>query len=405
VLAIVLSHINKSLQWQWFAEELLARGVPHVFVLVDRDRPLLADDLARLGSTVYYLPHRGFASHLGNLVRVAGILRRHRVTVLQSSLPYGNLLGQTAAALLGIRRRVTTCENPHWAKDQGSRKQEVIDRLTFRLASRVIACTGLAEEYIHEVYGVPRDRMTIIPHSLKVQEYEHVAPERVEALRRQLAVAPDDFVVGMIARLERWKGHFDAVEAMKTVTRSDPKVTLLVFGSRGEAHDDLLAAIRQAALDDRVRYCGFVPDTTALYRLFDVHMHVPVDKLVENTGITIIEGMISGCAQILTRSGFAYELARHMDNAWVVDYRSPEQIAEAILALRADPALRRTLGQAARRDALQRFDYRDKVDRHLELYGMTTASGPRGGGLDQGSAERAQSSSSSGVASSSSGAS
>jgi glycosyltransferase involved in cell wall biosynthesis len=134
-------------------------------------------------------------------------------------------------------------------------------------------------------------------------------------------------------------------------------------------------------------------------------MHVPVDKLVENTGITIIEGMISGCAQILTRSGFAYELARHMDNAWVVDYRSPEQIAEAILALRADPALRRTLGQAARRDALQRFDYRDKVDRHLELYGMTTASGPRGGGLDQGSAERAQSSSSSGVASSSSGAS
>jgi glycosyltransferase involved in cell wall biosynthesis len=404
VLAIALSHINKSLQWQWFAEELLARGTPHVFILIDRERPLLAEDLARLGSRAYFLRHRGTASHLRNLAAMLRILRRHRVSVLHSSLPYGNLLGQSAAAILGIRTRVTTCENPHWAKDQGSLKQELIDRLTFRLASRVIACTKLAEEYIHDVFGVPLERLTIIPHSLKVSEYEHVAPERVEALRRQLGLSPGDFVVGMIARLERWKGHFDAVEAMRTVVARDPKVKLLIFGSRGEAHDDLVAAIGEAGLEANVRYCGFVPDTTALYQLFDVHMHVPVDKLVENTGINIIEGMISGRAQILTRSGFAYELARHLDNAWVVDYRSPGQIAEAILGLRADPALRERLGRKARQDALERFDYREKVDRHLELYGMAPAGPPRSRTPGQGTEDRAQASSSAGVSSNLSGA-
>jgi glycosyltransferase involved in cell wall biosynthesis len=216
-------------------------------------------------------------------------------------------------------------------------------------------------------------------------------------------LSPEDFVVGMVARLERWKGHFDAVEAMRTVVARDPNVKLLIFGSGGEAHDELLAAIRVAGLEASVRYCGFVPDTTALYRLFDIHLHVPVNKLVENTGINIIEGMISGCAQILTRSGFAYELARHLDNAWVVDYRSPQQIADAILALRGDPALRKGLGQKARKDALARFDYRDKVDRHFELYGIAPADDPRSRTRSQGTEDRAQAKRSAGVASNLSG--
>jgi glycosyltransferase involved in cell wall biosynthesis len=292
------------------------------------------------------------------------------VTVLHSSLPYGNLLGQTAALLCGVRLRLTTCENPSWARDHGNLKQELIDRLTYRVAHRVIACTELARDYLARHYRIPTAKLMVIPHSLKVSDYEDVAPARVSALRAGLDLAPGDFVVGMVARLERWKGHRYVIEAMRRVVREQPGVRLLIFGSRGDAYDEVHRAIEEYGLQSSVAYKGFVEDSIALYRVFDIHVHTPINAIVENTGINIIEGMISGCAQILTRSGFSYYLARHLENAWVVDYCSADDIAKAILTLKADPALRRRLGQNARMDALRLFDYRDKVTSHLAAYGM-----------------------------------
>jgi glycosyltransferase involved in cell wall biosynthesis len=373
-VGFVLSHINKSLQWLWFAEELQARGVPHVFVLVETGRPLLADDLARLGTPVYVLPHVGFRSHLVNVLRCARLLRRHHVAVLHTSLPYGNLVGLLAGALLGIRPRLTTCENPSWAKDQGSRKQELIDRLAFRLAHRVIACTALAREYLGRTFGVPDSKMTVIPHSLKVSDYEGVGRKRVERVRAQSGIREGDFVIGMVARLESWKGHVYAVRAMKRVAARHPNARLFIFGSDGPARGELERCIQENDLSGVVAYKGFVDDPIALFRTFDIHVHVPINAIVENTGINIIEGMISGCAQVLTRSGFSYDLARHLENAWVVGYEDADAIAEALLALIADPELRRRLGAEAACDARRQFDYRVKVDRHLAEYGME--SGP-----------------------------
>jgi len=377
-IAFVLSHINKSLQWLWFAEELHARGVPHVFVIVETGRPLLADDLERLGSPVYVLPHAGFRSHLVNVLRCIRILRRHRVAVLHTSLPYGNLVGMLAGALLGIRPRLTTCENPSWAKDQGSRKQELIDRLTFQLAHRVVVCTVLGREYLERTFGVPDSKMVLIPHSLKVSDYEGVSPERVERVRAQAGIREGDFVIGMVARLESWKGHVYAVRAMKRVAARHPNARLLIFGSDGPARGELERCIEDCGLSGVVAYKGFVDDPTALFRTFDVHVHVPINAIVESAGINIIEGMISGCAQVLTRSGFSYELARHLDNAWVVGYEDADAIAEALLALIPDPELRRRLGASAARDARRLFDYRVKVDHHLDAYGMASGAAQAG---------------------------
>jgi glycosyltransferase involved in cell wall biosynthesis len=342
----------------------------HVFILIEPQRPLLFDDLQKIGSPVYHLVHRSAASHFANLLAVLRILRAHRVGILHASLPYGNLIGLIAGSLLRIRVRVTTCENPSWARDQGSRKQDLIDRLTYRLATRVVVCTEIGRDYLARTYGVPIAKMELIGHSLKLSDYDDVSPARIAAQRQKLGLREGDFVVGMVARLEAWKGHQYAVEAIKLVAQQIPTVRLLIFGSRGQGYDELERWITLHGVADNVEYKGFVDDNIALYRLFDVHLHVPVNELVESFGITIIEGMVSGCAQVLTRSGVSVSVAQHMQNAWLVDYRSPAAIAEALLALHADPGLRARLGETARRDARRHFDYRDKVDRHLEVYGL-----------------------------------
>jgi glycosyltransferase involved in cell wall biosynthesis len=367
-IAYVTSHINKSLQWAWFAEGLRDAGVDQVHIVINDCEPLLLADLRRLGLTAYYLPHRGPLSHAVNLWKVWRLLRRHRVGLVHTSLPHGNLIGQVAALLAGVRARVSTCENASWGDDFGNRKHQAIDRLTYKLSRRVVAVSDSAAEYLRDRWKLGPDRLVTIYHGLKVSEFEAVGPDRIESLRRRLGLDPGDFVVGVVARFEHWKGHDDIIDAAREVVAARPEVKFVIVGSKGPEYDRLFEKIKGYGLEGSVLYKGFVDDPVALFQLFDVHVHVPINRFVENCGINIIEGMVSRRAQVLTRSGYAYTTARHLENCLVVDYRDAGQIARAVLELRDDPGLRERLGREARADAVRLFSNDVKVERHLALY-------------------------------------
>ena len=61
------------------------------------------------------------------------------------------------------------------------------------------------------------------------------------------------------------------------------------------------------------------------------------------------------------------EMIRHGENGLLVE-NTPEAIAAAIRELRADPALARRLGEAARRTVTERFTVEHMVRRTMEVY-------------------------------------
>jgi hypothetical protein len=137
-----LSHIKKSLQWQWFAESMKDSGIKQIYVIIDNNNNVpnyFFQDLKDMGLDVFLLPHRNTWSHLRNIRKVISLIRKHEVDIVHTSLPFGNIVGQMAAKLSGTKHRITTCENASWAHDFGHKKQERIDKLTFRLAKKVIA--------------------------------------------------------------------------------------------------------------------------------------------------------------------------------------------------------------------------------------------------------------------------
>ncbi|MBK8585281.1 MAG: glycosyltransferase family 4 protein [Bacteroidetes bacterium] len=210
--------------------------------------------------------------------------------------------------------------------------------------------------------------MTIIHHSLKSDEYLFKDESRVEKLRKDLNIEPNTFIIGMVARFEYWKGHIFAIEAFRKLLKEYPNVRMLIFGSKGESFKSVIRYIQSFDLHDHILYKGFVSDNIALFRLFDIHVHIPIKAESETFGINIMEGMISGCAQILTLSGISCFTARDQENCLVVPYSNTEAVYQAMKRLIEDPELREKLGQKAKEDALKYFQYTDKVQMHLELY-------------------------------------
>jgi glycosyltransferase involved in cell wall biosynthesis len=367
-IAFLTSHINHSTQWNWFSDELQKRGVPHIHIIINHDYPLLADDLKAMGVKVYFLKHRNFFHFFTNFFQVCYILLKHKIDLVHTELPYGNLVGQISAWFCGIKMRVSTCGNTTWAYDFKNKKQLIIDKITYRLSKKVIALTEEAKEFLIENYNIPEEKLTIIHHSLKSDEYLFTDESRVNKLRAELNIEPGVFVIGMVARFEFWKGHIFAIEAFRKLLKEYPNVRLLIFGSKGESFDSVIRYIKSYDLQDYIMYKGFVSDNIALFRLFDVHIHIPIKSISETFGINIVEGMISGCAQILTLAGISCFTARNEENCLVVPYTSSNAVYFALKRMINDPELRARLGKQAQLDAIKYFKYSDKVEKHLELY-------------------------------------
>ncbi len=367
-VGFITSHINQSTQWNWFSDELLKRGVAHIHIIINESYPLLADDLKKMGVKVYYLPHKRFYHFFTNFIKVCYILQKNKISLVHTELPYGNLVGLISAWFCGIKMRVSTCGNTTWAFDYNNKKQKMIDKITYFLSKKVIALTEEAKSFLIKNYHIPESKLTIIHHSLKSEEYLFKDDSRVEKLRNDLKIESNVFIIGMVARFEFWKGHIFAIEAFRKLLMEYPNVRMLIFGSKGESFNSVIRYIQNYDLQDHIIYKGFVSDNIALFRLFDVHVHIPINSESETFGINIMEGMISGCAQILTLSGISCFTARDEENCLVVPYSNTEAVYLALKRMISDPDLRKRLGEKAREDAMKYFQYSDKVQKHLELY-------------------------------------
>lgn len=364
-----LSHIEKSLQWFWFAEELQKREITQVYVLIttnENTENYFYNDLLKLGVEVYVLNHTGKLSYLKNILKTRSIIKKHKPDIIHTSLPLGNIVGQSAALLCGIKNRVTTCENVSWAHDFKNKKQEWIDNYTFRKSKRIIATSEIAADYLRKNWNFDKLKLEVIYHGLKFSDYD-VTTERVEALKKKLQIDNSkNLIVGVIARFEFWKGHEYIIEAAKLL-RDHPEIKFYIFGSKGSYYETAMKKIEEYNLNQQIIYSGFIEDTTSLYQLFDIHLHVPINEHVETGGITILEGMMAERFQVLTLSGYAWQTAKHLQNSFVVPFKNAKAIADGILWMKNNSEKAKAIAKQAKADVMS-FNVKKKTDQHIELY-------------------------------------
>ncbi|MBL7910341.1 MAG: glycosyltransferase [Bacteroidia bacterium] len=370
-VAFVSSHIHTSLQFEWFEEELFKQNIYNIHVIIntlENEVPLLHTELIKLGIKSYLLNYKNRLSLFTLLFSLRKILKENKINIIHTTLPYGNLIGQLAALSLGIKARVTTCENASWAFDYNSRKQKIIDRFTFLSAKKVISVADTANDFLLNTWKIKPSNLVQINHSLKFIEYESVTSERINKIKTELNIKPEDFTMGMIARTEFWKGHQYAVEAMAEVVKLYPNIKLLICGSVGFDHQKLLDLISDYKLENNVKFIGFVNDTIAFLKVIKVQIHIPINKYVENCGISIIEGMAAKTPQLLTLSGYSYQSAKHLKNAYVVDYCNSKEVAQGIIYLYTNYDKAIAFGEQAYKDALDQYTTNVKYNKHMQVY-------------------------------------
>jgi glycosyltransferase involved in cell wall biosynthesis len=205
-----------------------------------------------------------------------------------------------------------------------------------------------------------------------------------------LAPAPPGAVrVVLVATFARWKGQDVFLEAAGLVRQllaagahGSPPVRFYIVGgpiyrTPGSqfSREELTARAERLGVAADVGFIGFQDDPAAVYRAADVAAHASVQP--EPFGLTIVESMACGRATVVSRAGGAEELFTDGEDALGVPPGDPAALANAILTLARDPALRARLGASARSAVVGRFNPADLPRRVAEIYQPLLAPGPR----------------------------
>jgi glycosyltransferase involved in cell wall biosynthesis len=169
---------------------------------------------------------------------------------------------------------------------------------------------------------------------------------------RQLLKLPASVpIIGVVARLERWKGVHVFVESARLLADSFPTAIFFIVGG---AHPrdlpysrELDEQIRMAALGDRLLVVGQkTASEVALWQAAaDIMMHPTIGA--EPFGMSIVEAMGAGTPVIASDVAGPTEIITDGVDGFLIPPGDPNAMAEIAKRLLADPELRSSITRAA----------------------------------------------------------
>ncbi len=365
-VTLAVSGIHRAVSHEWTLQHMDHRKFRFSFVLLnsvdsDMERFLRATDVPYLLAGFY-----SKAALPGAVWAIYRFLKKQRTRVMHTHLFEANIAGLLAARLAGVPKRIYTRHHStiHHVFFPAAVRY---DRWVNRLATDIVAVSPVVEDVLVRKEGVPPEKVHLIPHGFRFDDFLNPDPGRVAAMKKKYGLEGAWPVVGVISRYTGWKGVQHIIPAFRSLLARYPRAVLVLANAQGDYADEikrLLAAI------DPSRYVEipFEPDFVSLYRLFTVFVHVPVDNHSEAFGQIYVEALVSGIPSVFTLSGIAPAFVRHGENAWVVDYGDPAAILGGLEALLQDEALRQRLAERGRSDVLGLFPLEKMLARFEELY-------------------------------------
>lgn len=312
-----------------------------------------------LGVATHLVPYRGVPTwflppvwtRLPAARRLAALARDARASAIHTdyhSLPFA------VAAARANRIPVIWNAMGWWFPVYRWQRRFFRDQIT-----QIVAITeAVRDRWLGAAPFMPRERVRVIVPGVDPAVY-HPGVEG-GPVRAHLGIGPDAPLTGMIARFQRVKGH-DVFQAMaRRVLAQIPEARFVVAGenvfgvSKDEAYKQ---AILQAAREDptlsaALTYLGFWEDAREVIAASDV---IVCPSRFESLGMVHLESMAMARPVVSMDNGGPAETVVDGETGFLVPPEDPDALADRVVTLLRDPALRARMGAAGRERVLARY--------------------------------------------------
>lgn len=253
-----------------------------------------------------------------------------------------------------------------------------LDQWAELVAIRSMACGLTATAFQRSTYPEElQPRIRVIPEGI---DTERCCPEPLARLELSNGLVLDGTapVVSFVSRhLEPLRGLDTFMRALPALLTGHPALQVVICGSDGPGYGPppsgaaswralLLAELGERLDPRRVQVLGVVPhqQLLALFRLTWVHVYASEPWVLS---WSLLEAMACGAAVVATDTPAIRDVVEPGREALLVPRRDPDALAQAVLALVAQPQAGSALRSAARRRVLEQFDQRRCSQQRVQL--------------------------------------
>jgi glycosyltransferase involved in cell wall biosynthesis len=342
--------------------------------LVAGDGGPLVDHLLTFGGEYLPLPDSG--SNPLKIRRNAGVLEdiigRERVDIV-----HARSAGAAWSALIAtIRLPASLVTNvPDGGKPHGLRSLQL---RAMAQGDRVIASSADSGAQFAKRYGIPRDRLVIIPPAIDTATFDPaaVSPERAQALRHAWGVRPGERVILVPGPIAPWNGQMVLAEAVRLLAQGDlHNAVFVLLGDTKDPHAREVAARCIAlGIDGLVVQSGPCADMPAAFAAADIVVAPSVEAPM--LGRRVAQAQAMGCPVVTSAIGVLQEhvvvpprVADDLRTGWLTRPGDPQDLARAIrVALSLEDTVYQGFSARARQFAEYMFSPRSIAVAHRGVY-------------------------------------
>lgn len=326
-------------------------------VVVLRDDGPLSLEMEKIGVTVHRLHGReGFSFPL--IRRLAALLREHNIDAVHTH-DLGPFIYGGLASIINFNRNVFHTEHSYLA--QNSRRLMMFERLLGYYCRVIIADSRDVAQMLIERQKIPGRKVRTILNGIDLDRFNHLD---TAAIRRELGIRRDAFVIGTVGRMVPVKNQALLLKAFARFAAT--RTADLVMVGDGSERPGLEALAEQLGIGSRVHFTGARRDVPALLASLDLFV---LPSLSEGLSLTLLEAMAALRPVIATEVGGNPEVIHHEKNGLLVPSNDVEQLSEALCRMNGpNPAWRDTLASCGRKTVEEKFSLDSMVHAYVQLY-------------------------------------
>jgi glycosyltransferase involved in cell wall biosynthesis len=268
-------------------------------------------------------------------LRIAAIAREIKADVIHTHLSTAGMWGTLAGRLAGVPvvAHVHAMNSKH----------------CYQFADRIITCSSGVREHL-VAQGVSPKMIQVVYNGIDLRRFENT-PDGLST-RVSLGLPSDAPVIGCVAHLSAKKGQEFLIRAVALLRDRWPELHCLLVGE-GDMTGELQHLAADLGVAENIHLLGFRSDAAAVMNAMDIVVLPSIAK--EGLGLALVEAAILEKPTVASNAPGIDEALMDGVSGILVPPGNPEQLAEALDRLLADRELRKRMGVAGHRRALEKF--------------------------------------------------
>lgn len=335
----------------------LDKNIFDVFLILGNDKGYFFDKLNIEKDHILHLNLRRYydLSGLIGILKVVKYLWLNQIDIFHSYLFECNVYGAICRLFKPKMRYLISIRNMNYT--YSSRKI-----VSLKIASWVsnyvtVVCKKVGEFVV--------EREKINPSKIKVlyNSVDHLAYS-CSKVKKNGFQSDGAINIACVASLNYRKGHDYLLKALNLILKENKYVMLHLFGD-GKQRNELEVIAREIGVDKNVIFHGYVKDMADYLSGMDIFV---LSSLEEGMSNALLEAMSAGLPSVTTDVGGNAEVNIDGKTGFVVPSKDDTKLADSILKLVRDEALRMEMANNAHKRVFSFFSIDSMMKKYVKFY-------------------------------------